>query len=374
MQKKNKFQIQIPEPCHEKWSDMTPNEKGRYCDQCAKTIVDFSQVSDNELAQLFIQKKGKICGRFNTTQLNRDIQIPMPAKPSRNAATVGLLLTSMLGATIATSQTTPTEQIEVRHIQGKIAMPQTINEEPIEKTFVEGIVRDAETGEAILFAPVQIKGYEIKTETDIEGKYKLEIPDSLKNNILSLLVNYPGYNTKEYELPQLSEKAVKIDMSLSGAFTLGIVASYRYEEETLWKKLKNIVHHLKEKRADKKFEKRNRKKKRGIEKPIPANEIKNVISPTIETHFSIQVKIYPNPFVENLKLELYSEKEQVVLLRIFSMDGKEVFSKKEELFNGFNEIQLDLNLLSLVHGSYLLQIVEADGLMQQFPLVKIDRL
>jgi len=35
------FKISIPKPCFEGWENMLPNEGGRYCKACAKTIVDF---------------------------------------------------------------------------------------------------------------------------------------------------------------------------------------------------------------------------------------------------------------------------------------------------------------------------------------------
>jgi hypothetical protein len=37
-----KFQLQIPEPCHEDWNKMTPVHKGRFCDSCEKAVVDFT--------------------------------------------------------------------------------------------------------------------------------------------------------------------------------------------------------------------------------------------------------------------------------------------------------------------------------------------
>ena len=46
-----KYKISIPEPCHEDWNRMTPNEKGRFCDSCEKTIIDFSNYSKTELAK-----------------------------------------------------------------------------------------------------------------------------------------------------------------------------------------------------------------------------------------------------------------------------------------------------------------------------------
>lgn len=54
---------------------MTPNEKGSFCHVCAKTVVDFTSLSDDEVKNYFLQHKGqKTCGRFNNTQLTQPTQ------------------------------------------------------------------------------------------------------------------------------------------------------------------------------------------------------------------------------------------------------------------------------------------------------------
>ncbi len=73
-----KFKITIPEPCHESWDKMTPNENGRFCMSCSKTVIDFSIMSSDEIQHFFIQNQNKkICGRFKNEQLESlIIQIP----------------------------------------------------------------------------------------------------------------------------------------------------------------------------------------------------------------------------------------------------------------------------------------------------------
>ena len=77
-----KLQLQIPTPCHENWDAMTPVEKGRYCGSCEKHVMDFSRLSDREIAQFFKKPStGSICGRFSTDQLDRAIDIPKKRIP-----------------------------------------------------------------------------------------------------------------------------------------------------------------------------------------------------------------------------------------------------------------------------------------------------
>lgn len=57
---------------------MTPNEQGRFCDTCAKTVVDFSVMSDEAVREYFFSNHGKqICGHFKNSQVQR-IRIDLP--------------------------------------------------------------------------------------------------------------------------------------------------------------------------------------------------------------------------------------------------------------------------------------------------------
>ena len=71
------YKINIAEPCHEDWSAMTPQDKGRHCGQCCKTVVDFTDWSVDEIsAYLFAQRNQSVCGRFTENQLTQDYLTP----------------------------------------------------------------------------------------------------------------------------------------------------------------------------------------------------------------------------------------------------------------------------------------------------------
>jgi hypothetical protein len=77
-----KIQLTIPEPCHENWDNMTPVDKGRFCGSCQKQVVDFSNMSDREVAQFFKKPStSSVCGRFMQDQLNREMEIPKKRIP-----------------------------------------------------------------------------------------------------------------------------------------------------------------------------------------------------------------------------------------------------------------------------------------------------
>src|SRR5580765_5101846 len=73
-----KFKLTIPKPCHEDWNKMTPNETGRFCASCVKSVVDFTNRSASEIQDYFTENKGKsVCGRFRNEQVNKfNLEIP----------------------------------------------------------------------------------------------------------------------------------------------------------------------------------------------------------------------------------------------------------------------------------------------------------
>ena len=72
------LQLTIPKPCNENWDNMTQDENGRHCSKCAKTVIDFTKMTTEQIQEIFTQKNtGGICGRFNKVQL-KQTQIELP--------------------------------------------------------------------------------------------------------------------------------------------------------------------------------------------------------------------------------------------------------------------------------------------------------
>lgn len=91
------YRISIPKPCHEDWEKMTPRDQGRHCDACAKTVVDFTNMSDDEVQNFFLNNNGKVCGRVNNSQLARIvINISPEAFKKRNPIWKRVLVASLI--------------------------------------------------------------------------------------------------------------------------------------------------------------------------------------------------------------------------------------------------------------------------------------
>ncbi len=94
-----RIKLQIPEPCTVPWESMTPAENSqRHCASCAKNVIDFSTMSDDEILHFFQANTGNVCGRLRVDQLNRQLAKPVhytrPANWWKRAAVLPLLLLS----------------------------------------------------------------------------------------------------------------------------------------------------------------------------------------------------------------------------------------------------------------------------------------
>jgi len=62
--------IRIDEPCHEKWNEMTPTDRGAFCQKCAIDVYDFSKMNLNEVKLVLKESAGQhMCGKFENKQL-----------------------------------------------------------------------------------------------------------------------------------------------------------------------------------------------------------------------------------------------------------------------------------------------------------------
>jgi hypothetical protein len=63
--------IQIQKPCSEDWTGMSPNEKGAFCQSCAKNVLDLTRMSNAEIHSVLSQNQHEsICTRIQNKQLD----------------------------------------------------------------------------------------------------------------------------------------------------------------------------------------------------------------------------------------------------------------------------------------------------------------
>lgn len=121
-----KFKLNIPEPCHEDWQQMSPTQKGKFCESCQKEVIDFTKLSASEIAQK-TKNATQLCGRFTSTQLKQEYIAASQNSLSRLGIALGL------GSIIAVAQPSfakeeKPDKIEVHQLQGEVALTTQAND------------------------------------------------------------------------------------------------------------------------------------------------------------------------------------------------------------------------------------------------------
>jgi hypothetical protein len=102
---------------------------------------------------------------------------------------------------------------------------------------VSGMVKDQETGEALPFVNVMIKGTNFGTTTDIDGKFKLNIPQ----NSTTIQVSYVGYSPADYPISNtymdIALRANTVQLDEVVVNTGGVPASYGAVQGELYNKI-----------------------------------------------------------------------------------------------------------------------------------------
>lgn len=184
------IQINIPEPCHENWAKMTPKEKGRHCARCEKTVFNFTNKTDETIVKTFITK-GKVCGRFKTSQLNRELILSRKEKNNYLSFVASTLLAFL---SISPQDVKAQEQQASSKIssllQGNIncGITATFNKPKL----IEGNVSSALDGLPLPGANIIIKGTSESVKTDFDGNFKIHAKSSD-----TLIFTFPGMKEKE---------------------------------------------------------------------------------------------------------------------------------------------------------------------------------
>jgi len=146
-------QIKIHNPCPENWETMQDASEGKFCEKCSKCVIDFTDKTDYEIQDILKTADGKeICGRISTRSLSM--------------VATGIILVTNL--TFVQAQTKndlgiATEQKKINNtkVSGKLIFKRTKKE-----------ISNAE----VFFI---CKSEYIKTTTDENGNFALEIPNDL---------------------------------------------------------------------------------------------------------------------------------------------------------------------------------------------------
>jgi hypothetical protein len=242
------IQLHVPEPCHENWQQMTPQEQGRFCKACAKVVVDFSVMSDKEILNYISTASGKMCGRLDQDQINREIFYPELQKKSwkkywLTIAASFMLLSSKLSAQVKPPRGTITANPSAsNNTKGKVVVTMgMIASPPIqasEVTTIKGRVVD-DQNVSIAGASVFIKGTSIGTAADVNGEFVLKA-SGMKPNIL--LFTAVGFERTELFLDSkaVSDSVFVVQMKMRPMISgeVGVIVVTQKKKKSIFNILK----------------------------------------------------------------------------------------------------------------------------------------
>jgi len=249
-----KILLQIPEPCHEEWNKMTPNERGRYCDSCCKTVVDFTGMTDQQIIHYFSIASGKTCGHFANDQLNRVIQPPAtPAKKNIWAMILSFMLPVVVYNKATAQGKVKVDTVKCVNKDAQLTIRGKVLPRPSSQRMITGKVVDA-SGVQLHGASVSLKGSKKGTTTDSTGAFKIFVD----TGNVELIVSFIGYTKVSTEVSSTDSH-------------INIIMKEQYIEATVGFVVTTV------------------KKKKSISKKI--------IDTAIQTLNPSKINVYPNPVV-----------------------------------------------------------------------------
>ena len=188
---------------------MTPAAQGRHCAACSKVVVDFTCMTDAEVAAWLQGHAGSTCGRFSAQQLNRPLrQLAASASRWRTwlAAAATLLGLRELAAEKSSAQHITSIYSDFSTRDERNAAPLRHNAKPaanMAATVLQGRVEDQSTGQGLPGVTVLVKGTNTGIATAADGTFQLKIPSHLinKQHKLALTFSYIGYELQEIVAP-----------------------------------------------------------------------------------------------------------------------------------------------------------------------------
>lgn len=182
-----KPKIHIPSPCSEDWSKMKIVHRARFCSSCTKNVMDFTQMSREEILTYLLENHNKnVCGHIHRSQLDFStsdylVTIERLAKTTKNTNLAFYLLAFsalvLAGCdTPSNAQTNPKDSISIVEMVQDTTQKQTTICPPKDSV-------DYNENLQILGKMAPIDHYELEGEIAIEqpkiGKFKVhseEIP------------------------------------------------------------------------------------------------------------------------------------------------------------------------------------------------------
>ncbi|MDR0195309.1 MAG: carboxypeptidase-like regulatory domain-containing protein [Myroides sp.] len=222
-----KYRIEIPEPCHEDWNLMTPQDKGRHCAVCDKVVVDFSKASKKDIIAI-IKKEGKICGRIPRQYIGLNLEEEKIRKSFGLNGMVATMVNLLALTTISTAVAQEKPKVESVCQDTKTSTSLLTLVQSTTKNENTRVIK-GKTYEGGLELPgvtIMIKGTDIGTQSNLQGEYELVVPEKYNTKRLTIVASFIGLSDVKVKVGK-SKDNVDFHLETSGE-VLGDIEIIRY--------------------------------------------------------------------------------------------------------------------------------------------------
>ncbi len=353
------MQVDIAEPCHENWNQMSPTEKGAFCGKCQIDVVDFSNKTALEVKQILHANIGKhLCGRFKKVQLEElNSEYLVWENQSIHTFQSKFLLACVLvfGMTFFSS------------CANGIAQDPLPIDFGIEK-FKDSLFQPTDTLKG-LDKSDKVKKNKLECTEIVIGDFAYE-PEEINVEDSLAITPIDSVEINQLEIPKTDEISgtIQIDEKYEGFTTLGFIAMTPTPEDleiapivselndTLPSDSLNLPVNDVQTIHEDDFVKGKMVAPKKFDRFIKENVALEPAPPTlIEENKLFETKLFPNPALEHTTLELSSTNRGNYLIELYNFEGK----KMQTIHQGHLEVgtsifQIDLTGYS--KGIYIVNV------------------
>ena len=195
--------VTISKPCNERVAAMQPNERGHFCQQCSKTVVDLTHLSREELVAYKAANPGPMCAAISGDAVGLHHASHSNAW-MRQLRRFFLACLVVFGSSLFVLPSKAfAQELEVLK---EMCAPIDYEKKGTSYHFY-GQLLDEDTGEGIENATITIPGTRAHTKTDAEGNFELVLITSHEAQPpeqLDLLAESAGYEPEVIPGPKYS--------------------------------------------------------------------------------------------------------------------------------------------------------------------------
>lgn len=343
----------VNEPCHENWNKMTPDEKGRFCDICSKSVHDFTNKKDQEIIKVIENSSEGVCGRFRKSQLNREIIDYQPIVMNKMSVMGALLLVGGFTISNAVNSDFETGQVEI------IGKP--LAETVLSNIQFKGVVLDALSKQSVPYCAISVyRGeelFKIASANDL-GEFEMDVFLESVNDV-RLEVHHQGYETSVTNIDEEEVESLEIELSRNSQEELFIKGDTIVEIEEF------IVGELEMELGDVAVE--CTVDESHIKEDLPDCPMPEVDIPEVDITYTAPDLIYPDEFTEVYVLGMSTVGVRATNEIEFNqeLEVENIIEENDEIQLFPNPAGTSITIKTSIEGDYQISVYNAAGALVQ---------